>query len=78
MTIVLLALLSAVAVAAAHAHSASSKIEVDGDGGYSGIVIKIADDGSVPEDKCQEILDNIRVSHRIVIKGLSKYCTSII
>ena len=62
-TIVLLALLSAVAVAAAtHAHSASSKIEVDGDGGYSGIVIKIADDGSVPEDKCQEILDNIRVS----------------
>ena len=58
-TLSLLAVLTAVAVAAAH--STSSKIEVDGDGGYSGIVIKIADDGSVPEDKCQEILDNVRV-----------------
>ena len=56
-TLSLLAVLTTVAVA----HSTSSKIEVDGDGGYSGIVIKIADDGSVPEDKCQEILDNVRV-----------------
>ena len=46
--------------AASTAHSAS-KVEVDGEGGYSGVVVKIADDGSVPEDKCSEILDNIRV-----------------
>ena len=51
------------ALSVSSAHSTSSKIAVDEqDGGYSGIVIKIADDGSVPEDKCQEILDNIRVS----------------
>ena len=51
--------LSVAAISTAHA---SSKMEVDGDGGYSGVVVKIADDGSVPEDKCSEILDNIRVS----------------
>ena len=50
--------LSALAISTAHA---SSKMEVDGEGGYSGVVVKIADDGSVPEDKCSEILDNIRV-----------------
>ena len=44
------------------ASSSSSKIRVVGDGGYEGLVIKISDDGNVPEDKCPEIIENIRVS----------------
>ncbi len=46
----------------ATAGASASKIRVSGDGGYTGIVIKISDDGSVPEDKCPEIIDNIGVS----------------
>ena len=38
-----------------------SKIRMDSDGGYTGIVIKIKDDGSVPEDECPKILANLQV-----------------
>ncbi len=38
-----------------------SKVKVDSDGGYSGIVFKIGD--QVPEEKCQTILQNIKVRH---------------
>ena len=43
-----------------------SLLKLESDGGYSGLVIKIADDGSVPEDKCPQILDNIKVGKRFV------------
>ena len=41
--------------------SLGSKIRMDSDGGYTGIVIKIKDDGSVPEDECPKILANLQV-----------------
>ncbi len=41
--------------------SATSRIKVDADGGYNGIVVRVADDGTVPEDKCPEIVANIKV-----------------
>ena len=40
---------------------AGSQMKVGSDGGYNGVVVRIADDGSVPEDKCPEILANMQV-----------------
>ena len=39
-----------------------SAIKIDPDGGYKDIVIRIASDGSVPENDCPKILYNIKVS----------------
>ena len=39
-----------------------SAIKIDPDGGYKDIVIRIAEDGSVPENDCPKILYNIKVS----------------
>ena len=41
--------------------SDGSKISLTSSGGYKNIVVKIEDDGRVPEDKCPEILDNLKV-----------------
>ena len=36
-------------------------IKIDPDGGYKDLVIRIASDGSVPENDCPKILYNIKV-----------------
>jgi hypothetical protein len=39
----------------------SSQIRIDSDGGYTGIVVKIGKE--VPEEKCPELLSNLKVSY---------------
>ena len=44
-----------------------ASIKIDPDGGYKDLVIRIASDGSVPENDCPKILYNIKVSIYFII-----------
>ena len=47
--------------------SLGAAIKIDSDGGYKDLVIRIASDGSVPENECPKILYNLKVSKPGVI-----------
>ena len=47
-----------------------TSIKIDPDGGYKDIVIRVASDGSVPENDCPKILYNIKVSIYYIIINL--------
>ena len=41
--------------------SLGTTMKIDPDGGYKDLVIRIASDGSVPENDCPKILYNLKV-----------------
>ena len=43
-------------------HRLGAAMKIDSDGGYTDVVIRIASDGSVPEETCPVILKNLKVS----------------
>ena len=52
--------------------SLGATMKIDPDGGYKDLVIRIASDGSVPENDCPKILYNLKV--RINTKTLTINC----